>query len=47
MKSNGKITHIKKEVIKECDRMAVMYPAYMKVKHGGEVVLSDNAVKKS
>ncbi len=35
----------KKEVIKECDRMAVMYPAYMKVKHGGEVVLSDNAVK--
>ncbi|MDD6194639.1 MAG: LuxR C-terminal-related transcriptional regulator [Lachnospiraceae bacterium] len=35
----------KKQVMQECEHMATLYPAYLKEKHEGNVILSDKALK--
>ena len=46
---NGKITWqdqgFKKQVMEECERMAGFYPAYLKEKQEGNVILSDKALR--
>ncbi|MGN0507060.1 MAG: LuxR C-terminal-related transcriptional regulator [Lachnospiraceae bacterium] len=40
-----KDTDFKKQVMKECEQMAGFYPAYLKEKQEGNVILSDKALK--